>query len=58
VVDLPNLAAARLHAASCVARLPDKLRRFEACHVPVEISPGIRELVAEMDRISDSDLLP
>ena len=50
VADLPNLAEARLHAASCLARLPDKLRRLEACRVPVEISLGIRELVAEMDR--------
>ena len=58
VADLPNLAKARLHAASCLARLPDKLRRLEACHMPVEISLGIRELVAEMDRNSGLDRLP
>ena len=58
VADLPGLAQARLHAASCLARLPDKLRRLEACYVPVEISPGIRELAAEMDRTSIPDHLP
>jgi nicotinate phosphoribosyltransferase len=58
VADLPNLAAARLHAAACLARLPDKLRRLETCHVPVEISLGIRELVAGMDCISGPDRQP
>ena len=58
VAGLPNLAEARLHAASCLARLPDKLRRLDACCVQVEISLGIRELVAQMDRTSVSDHLP
>ena len=49
VAGLPSLAQARLHAASCLARLPDPLRRLEAGRVPVEISLGIRELVADMD---------
>ena len=50
VDGLPSLAEARLHAASSLARLPDPLRRLEAGRVPVEISLGIRELAAEMDR--------
>jgi nicotinate phosphoribosyltransferase len=58
VADLPNLAEARLHAASCLARLPEKLRRLEACYVPVEISLGIRDLVVEMDRTSVRGPLP
>src|SRR5271169_2993241 len=58
VANLPDLAEARLHAASCLARLPDKLRRLETCRVPVEISLGIRELAAEMDRTSVRGPLP
>ncbi len=50
VAGLPSLAEARLRAASSLARLPDPLRRLEAGRVPVEISLGIRELAADMDR--------
>ncbi len=58
VTDLPSLAEARLHAAASLARLPDPLRSLEACRVPVEISLGIRELVAEMDRSASPGHLP
>jgi nicotinate phosphoribosyltransferase len=50
VNGLPGLADARLHAASCLACLPESLRRLEAGRVPVAISLGIRDLAAEMDR--------
>lgn len=50
VAGLPSLADARRHAGSSLARLPEPLCRLDPCHVPVEISPGIRELAAEMDR--------
>ena len=58
VTDLPSLAEARLHATASLARLPDPLRSLEACRVPVEISLGIRELVAEMDRSASPGHLP
>jgi nicotinate phosphoribosyltransferase len=52
VPDLPGLAEARLHASSCLAQLPEPLRRLAPGGVPVEISPGIREMAAEMDRLA------
>ena len=50
VVDLPNLAEARRHAAASLARCRIHCGGWSACRVPVEISPGIRELAAEMDQ--------
>jgi nicotinate phosphoribosyltransferase len=58
VPGLPSLGEARLYAAACLARLPDPLRRLEAGRVPVEISLGIRELAAEMDRSASLDHRP
>ena len=58
VVNLPNLAEARGHAAASLTQLPDPLRRLEHCRVPVEISPGIRELTAELDQSSVPDHRP
>jgi nicotinate phosphoribosyltransferase len=55
VAGLPSLAEARCHAASCLARLPDALRRLEAFHVPVEISSGLRALAADVDRSAVPD---
>ena len=50
VDGLPNLAEARTHTAASLARLPEPLRRLAPHCVPVEISQGIRNLVAQMDR--------
>jgi len=50
VDDLPDLAAARLHAAAALAQLPEALRRLEPGRVPVEISQGIRRLAADLDQ--------
>ena len=44
VGDLPSLTEARTHAAASLARLPEPLRRLDPFAVPVEISPGIRQL--------------
>ncbi len=52
---LPDLAAARVHAASSLAQLPGALRRLEPADVPVEISRGIRRLAAAMDRTATQD---
>jgi nicotinate phosphoribosyltransferase len=53
VVGFPTLDQARAHAADCLARLPVALRRLEPGQVPVEISRGIRQLAADMDRAAD-----
>lgn len=58
VADLPSLADARLHAAASLAQLPDSLRLLEVGRVPVEISPGIRALAAEMDGSAAPDHRP
>ncbi len=58
VDGLPSLAEARATATASLARLPRALRRLEWGHVPVEISQGILDLVAEMDRADSSDLGP
>ena len=50
VAGFPTLDAARAHAAASLARLPEPLRRLEPCGVPVEISRGIRNLAARLDR--------
>lgn len=50
VDSLPDLDEARVHAARSLAELPEALRRLEPWHVPVEISPGIRRMAAEIDR--------
>ena len=49
VPGLPDLAAARAHAAASLALLPEPLRRLEPGAVPVEISGGIRALAAALD---------
>ena len=49
VPGLPDLAAARAHAAASLALLPERLRRLEPGAVPVEISGGIRALAAALD---------
>jgi nicotinate phosphoribosyltransferase len=54
VAGLPDLMEARAHAAASLARLPKALRQLEPDHVPVQISHGIRQLAAEMDRAAAS----
>jgi nicotinate phosphoribosyltransferase len=44
---LPDI---RRHAAANLARLPEPLRHLEAFDYPVEISPALHELAAEVDR--------
>lgn len=46
----PSLDAVRRHAAGNLARLPQALRRLDAFDYPVEISPSLHELAAEVDR--------
>jgi nicotinate phosphoribosyltransferase len=50
--DLPNLTAIRQHAKAAVARLPEPLARLEPFRYPVEISEGLRQLAAALDRAS------
>jgi nicotinate phosphoribosyltransferase len=50
VAGFPGLAEARAHAAIALTQLPEALRRLEPATVPVQISRGIRDLVARMDR--------
>lgn len=50
VLGFPGLAEARAHASESLTRLPVALRRLEAWRVRGEISAGIRELAAELDR--------
>jgi nicotinate phosphoribosyltransferase len=45
----PTLAQARAHAAASLASLPSPLRHLEDASVPVEISPALRGLAAQMD---------
>jgi nicotinate phosphoribosyltransferase len=47
-----TVAQARARAAASLARLPAALRRLEPGHVPVEISPAIRRLAADLDRVA------
>lgn len=54
VADLPSLAESRRHAAPSLLQLPETLRRLEHGHIPVEISPGIRQLAADLDRSAAS----
>jgi nicotinate phosphoribosyltransferase len=50
VGDLPTLTQARAHAAASLTSLPEPLRRLdEATTVPVQISPALRGLAAQMD---------
>ena len=50
----PALAEIRRHAEAEVARLPDDLRRLRGgARLEVEISAGLRALVARMDKASD-----
>jgi nicotinate phosphoribosyltransferase len=46
----PSLEAVRRHAADELARLPQALRRLEEFNYPVEISPALHQLAAEVDR--------
>jgi nicotinate phosphoribosyltransferase len=46
----PSLSQSRDRARDQLARLPEPLRRMEACAYPVEISAGLRRLAAELDR--------
>jgi nicotinate phosphoribosyltransferase len=50
VDGFPELSHARTHAARSLARLPEPLRRLEQFDVPVEISRGVCQLAAELDR--------
>ncbi len=50
VAGFPSLAQARDRAAASLAQLPAALRRLEPGQVPVQISEGIRQLTARMDR--------
>lgn len=58
VPGLPNLTQARARAAASLAQLPGALRRLERADVPVEISPGLRQLTAQMDRAMVPDRVP
>jgi nicotinate phosphoribosyltransferase len=50
LVPAPALPEIRRHAVASLARLPEALRRLEDCDYPVEISPALRELAADVDR--------
>lgn len=50
VAPQPDLAQARRLAALGLAQLPDPLRRLEEYDYPVEISPALHALAAEVDR--------
>lgn len=50
VPGLPSLPEARARAAASLAQLPAPLRRLEKVEMPVEISPGLRALVARLDQ--------
>lgn len=50
LVPSPSLEAVRRHATDNLARLPQPLRRLEAFDYPVESSPSLHELAAEVDR--------
>jgi len=50
LTQAPALPDVRRHAAANLARLPEPLRRLEAFDYPVEISPALHELAAEVDR--------
>ena len=50
VAGFPGLEAARARAAASLAQLPAALRRLEPGEVSMEISAGIRDLAAELDR--------
>ncbi len=50
VNGFPTLSQAKAYAAQSLARLPEPLRRLEPFAVPVEISRGVRQLAAELDR--------
>jgi nicotinate phosphoribosyltransferase len=58
LAGMPGLSAARFHASSSLARLPDPLRRLESVRMPVEISLGIRTLAADMDQSVAPDHRP
>jgi nicotinate phosphoribosyltransferase len=47
--DLPTLAQARAHAAASLRELPEPLRKLEHASYPVEISPALRALAAQVD---------
>ena len=49
VPPLSTLARVRAHAAASLATLPPPLRHLEDSGVPVQISQGLRHLVAQMD---------
>lgn len=55
VAGLPDLAQARANAAAALRQLPEPLRQLEWGHVPVEISEGICQLAAEMDKAAAPD---
>jgi len=50
VNGLPSLTEARDRAAASLVRLPKALRRLEPEHIPVQISHGIRQIAAQLDR--------
>jgi nicotinic acid phosphoribosyltransferase len=58
VAGFPGLEAARAHAAGAMSRLPQALRRLEPAAVQVEISRGIRDLVARMDQADAAERRP
>jgi nicotinate phosphoribosyltransferase len=58
VSGLPDLEAAKRHAAGSLAQLPAPLRRLETLPVPIEISRGIRMLAADMDKAAGPEQRP
>ena len=53
-----SLEAIRLHAHDQLVRLPASLRRLEPFVYPVEISEGLRNLAAELDRKERASAVP
>lgn len=47
--EQPSLSRMRAHAAASLGSLPQPLRRLEEASVPVQISPALRGLAAQMD---------
>lgn len=58
IPGLPHLEEAKQHAAASLAQLPAPLRRLETQRIPIEISRGIRRLVADMDKAAGPHRLP
>jgi nicotinate phosphoribosyltransferase len=54
LADIPDLAGSRRGTQEQLARLPEALARLDPFDYPVEISAGLREMAADLDRRSGS----